>query len=98
MRRSSPALTDEQVATGIPRELVVARTADQVVVALPSTRAIDVEGALEHVVAAASEEDVAQESTREVVVTGRPDDRDRAAETEHELVRAAVAAGSVRTP
>ena len=88
------ALTHEPVAAGVPGQLVVAGTADQVVVAHPSTGPIDVEGALEHVVAAASEEDVSLEPTREVVVTRGPDDRDRSPETEHELIGAAIAIGS----
>ena len=90
------ALAEEQVATRGAGELVVARTADQMIVALPPTRAIDVEGTLELVVAAAPEEDVPSETAGELVRSGRPHDRDRSAAARYELVRAAVARGSRR--
>ncbi len=90
------AFPQQHVAATVAREPVVAGPADQMVVAIPTAGAVDVERALEHVVPAEAEEDVAAEATREVVGTGRPDDRDRPAEAAHELVRAAVTVGSRR--
>ena len=94
MRRSSPASPTSRSRPRLPASWSSPGPADQVVVAPPSARAIDVERPLEHVVAAEAEEDVALEPAREIVVSGGPDDRDRPVEAEDELVRAAVAVGS----
>jgi hypothetical protein len=88
--------TQQDVLAAAAREPVVAGPADQTIVSRASAGAIDVDRALELVVPAESEEDVAAEAARELVGPRCADDRDRAAEAEDELVGPAVAVGAGR--